>query len=329
MFFDQITEAIFSQQSVSAFNETAIELFHFQYKNNTIYKQFVDLNHINPIQVKTIAQIPFLPIEFFKSHNVVCGEIIPTDFFESSGTSGMQRSRHYFRSLAIYEESFLKGFAHFYGNIEDYCLLAVLPNYLEQKHSSLIYMITKLIEKTNHPDSGFYLNDLKSLSDKLMILKNTKQKTILFGVTYALLDLAEKYPLSIPDTIIFETGGMKGKRKEMLKEELHSILQKAFNVAFIHGEYGMTELFSQAYSKGKGIFMTPPWMKIFIRDINDHKTMLDFNKTGGINVIDLANIYSCSFIATQDLGKLHEDVSFEILGRFDHSDIRGCNLMIE
>ncbi|MFZ4741224.1 MAG: acyltransferase [Bacteroidales bacterium] len=329
MFFNQTPEIIFSQQSVSAFNETAIELFHFQYKNNIIYKQFVDLNHINPIQVKTIAQIPFLPIELFKNHKIVCGDIIPSFFFESSGTSGMQRSKHYIKSLAVYEESFLKGFAHFYGNIEDYCLLAVLPNYMEQKHSSLIFMIKKLINKTNHPDSGFYLNDLKSLSDKLLILKNTKQKTILFGVTYALLDLAEKFPLRIPDAIIFETGGMKGRRKEMLKEELHSILQKAFNVACIHGEYGMTELFSQAYSKGKGIFMTPPWMKIFIRDINDHKTMLDINKTGGINVIDFANIYSCSFIATQDLGKLHEDGSFEILGRFDNSDIRGCNLMIE
>jgi len=329
MFFNQTPEIIFSQQSVSAFNETAIELFHFQYKNNVIYKQFVDLNHINPIQVKTIAQIPFLPIELFKNHKIVCGDKIPSFFFESSGTSGMQRSKHYIKSLAVYEESFLKGFAHFYGNIEDYCLLAVLPNYMEQKHSSLIFMIKKLIEKTNHPDSGFYLNDLKSLSDKLLTLKNTKQKTILFGVTYALLDLAEKFPLIIPDAIIFETGGMKGRRKEMLKEELHSILQKAFNVACIHGEYGMTELFSQAYSKGKGIFMTPPWMKIFIRDINDHKTMLDINKTGGINAIDFANIYSCSFIATQDLGKLHEDGSFEILGRFDNSDIRGCNLMIE
>ncbi len=190
-------------------------------------------------------------------------------------------------------------------------------------------MIKTLIKKTEHPDSGFYLNDYRKLSDKLLELKTTKQKTILFGVTYALLDLAEQYPISIPDAIIFETGGMKGKRKEMIKEELHFKLQKAFDVATIHGEYGMTELLSQAYSQGNGIFATPPWMKVLIRDTNDPKTMLGYNKTGGINVIDLANIYSCSFIATQDLGKLNANGSFEILGRFDYSDIRGCNLMIE
>ena len=328
MFFDKANPPFFQQQSVSIFNETALELFHFQYKNNKIYKQFIDYNHIDPYQVKTIEKIPFLPVELFKNHAIVCGDKIPSDYFESSGTTGMQRSRHFVSSLAVYQDSFLKGFHHFYGNIKDYCLLALLPNYQEQKHSSLIFMISHLIQKTAHPDSGFYLDDFKKLTDKLLELKNLNQKTILFGVSYALLDLAEKYPVVIPDCIIFETGGMKGRRKEMLKEELHFILQNAFGVASIHGEYGMTELLSQAYSKGNGIFETPPWMKVLIRDTNDPRAMLEVNKTGGINVIDFANLNSCSFIATQDLGKLHVDGSFEVLGRFDHSDIRGCNLMI-
>jgi len=328
MFFDQIIERIFSQNSVSVFNETALELFQFQYKNNKIYKQFVDLNHIFPENVKTPEQIPYLPIAFFKNHKILSSDEVPHDFFESSGTTGMQKSKHYIASTAVYEKSFLSGFTHFYGDIKDYCLLALLPNYQAQKHSSLIYMINKLIEATKHPDSGFYLNDYKLLSEKLAELQGQKQKTILFGVSYALLDLAAQYPLSIPDTFIFETGGMKGRRKEMVKEELHSILQQAFNVASIHGEYGMTELLSQAYSMGNGLFSTPPWMKIMIRDTNDPKTLLPCLKTGGINVIDLANMHSCCFIATQDLGKLHDDGSFEVLGRFDHSDARGCNLML-
>ncbi len=329
MFFDQTKNFVFSEQSVSRFNETALELFQFQYKNNKIYKQFVDLNHINLLQVKTVEQIPFLPIEFFKNHKVICGDEIPLEYFESSGTSGMQKSKHFVSSLAVYEESFLKGFSHFYGNIKAYCLLALLPNYQEQKRSSLIYMIKKLIDESGHPDSGFFLHDNQALKDKLLELKTAQQKTILFGVSYALLDMAEQYPISVPETIIFETGGMKGRRKEMIREEVHSKLQKAFGVPAIHGEYGMTELLSQAYSNGNGIFVPTPWMKILIRDINDPKAMLACNKTGGINVIDLANRYSCSFIATQDLGKLYENGSFEVLGRFDHSDVRGCNLMIE
>ncbi len=328
MFFDQTIDTVFSKTSISEFNEIALELFHFQYKNNKIYHQFVQLNHIDPNFVKSVEQIPFLPIEFFKSQNVVCGDEIPLDYFESSGTTGMQRSKHFVASLAVYEKSFLNGFTHFYGDIQDFCLLALLPNYMEQKHSSLIYMIKHLIEKTGHPESGFYLNDYKELADKLIHLKNTNQKTILLGVSYALLDLAEQYPMSIPDAIIFETGGMKGRRKEMIREELHAVIQNAFQVSSIHGEYGMTELLSQAYSKGDGLFKTPPWMKVLIRAANDPKAMLGYNKTGGINVIDFANVYSCSFIATQDLGKLHQDGSFEVLGRFDNSDIRGCNLMV-
>ncbi|MFZ4401647.1 MAG: acyltransferase [Bacteroidales bacterium] len=328
MFFKKLNKTIFSQLTVSEFNETAIEIFHYQYKNNKIYQEFVKLNHIDPENVTSLEKIPFLPIELFKNHIIVCGDEIPDDYFESSGTTGMQRSKHYVKSLAVYEESFLNGFSYFYSNISDYCLIALLPNYQAQKHSSLIFMIRKLIELTNHPDSGFYPDNMRELSVKLIELYKAKQKTILFGVTYSLLDLAEQYPLKIPETIIFETGGMKGRRKEMVKEELHSILRQAFHVDYIHGEYGMTELLSQAYSKGNGIFNTPPWMKVVIRDINDPGSHLDFNRIGGINVIDLANYNSCSFIATQDLGKLYKDNSFEVLGRFDHSDIRGCNLMV-
>ncbi|MCX6232840.1 MAG: acyl transferase [Bacteroidetes bacterium] len=322
-------EDIITNLTVSSFNETAIQLFRFQYKNNKIYRQFVDLNNININKVKSTEEIPFLPIEFFKSKVVVCGDEIPENYFESSGTSGIDKSKHYIKNLEIYEKSFLQCFTDFYGNISDYCLLAILPNYAEQQHSSLIYMIKKLIEKTTAPESGFYLYDLEKLAEKLNELKRRHQKIILFGVSYALLDLAEQYPLNLSGSIIFETGGMKGRRKELLREELHLKLQTAFNVKTIHGEYGMTELFSQAYSDGYGFYKCPPWMKVMIRDTNDPKNIIGFNKTGGINVIDLANIYSCSFIATQDLGKLYENNSFEVLGRFDNSDIRGCNLMIE
>lgn len=328
MYSKKLINSILNIKSDIEFNEFALKIFFHQYNNNAIYRQFVDLNHIEICNINEYTKIPFLPIDFFKYNKIFSKNSSPVNYFESSGTTGMERSKHYYSSLNNYEQSFIKGFNYFYGDIKNYCLLAVLPNYLEQKHSSLIYMIDKLIYKTTHKDSGFYLNNLEELSVKLLSLQKANKKTILFGVTYALLDLAEKFPIKIPDTIIFETGGMKGRRKEMIREEIHNILENTFEVTAIHGEYGMTELFSQAYSKGNGIFNTPPWMKILIRDINDPFTILKNNKTGGINVIDLANIDSCSFIATQDLGKKNIDDSFEITGRFDNSDIRGCNLMV-
>jgi phenylacetate-coenzyme A ligase PaaK-like adenylate-forming protein len=329
MVFNKHIDKIITNLSVSAFNETAIELFHFQYKNNKIYRQFVDLNHFDVNKIKSVEQIPFLPIEFFKTTVIISGNQNPENYFESSGTGGTVKSRHYIKDINIYKKSFLNGFTHFYGNIKDYTILAVLPNYIEQQHSSLLYMIKNLIEMTGNAESGFYLYNLKELADKLMDLKSKKKKIILFGVSYALLDLAEQFPMNLNDVIVFETGGMKGRRKELLKEELHTVLKQAFKISSIHGEYGMTELFSQAYSKGNGIYTSPPWMKVLIRDTNDPKNIISYNKTGGINVIDLANIYSCGFIATQDLGKLSPNNTFEVMGRFDNSDIRGCNLMIE
>jgi phenylacetate-coenzyme A ligase PaaK-like adenylate-forming protein len=327
MQLNTLKNKIFGIQNDTEFNEIALEIFRYQYNNNHIYKQFIDINDFKISEINHYKNIPFLPIEFFKTHKILSSNIIPEIFFESSGTSGMTRSRHYISNINLYEKSFLKSFETFFGNIANYCLIALLPNYQEQKNSSLIYMINKLITATQNNDSGFYLYNLENLANKLIDLKEKKQKTILFGVTYALLDLAEKFPVNIPEAIIFETGGMKGRRKEMIREELHNTLKTAFKVNTIHGEYGMTELLSQAYSKENGRFYAPKWMKILIRETNDPFSILDNNKTGGINIIDLANIESCSFIATQDLGIHFEDGSFEISGRFDNSDIRGCNLM--
>lgn len=327
MHLNTLKNKIFEIQNDTEFNEIALEIFRYQYNNNHIYKQFIDINDFKISEINHYKSIPFLPIEFFKTHKILTSNIIPEMFFESSGTSGMTRSRHFISNIDIYEKSFLKGFETFYGNIEKYSLIALLPNYQEQKNSSLIYMINKLIAATKNTDSGFYLYNLENLAKKLTELNTKKQQTILFGVTYALLDLAENFPVNIPETIIFETGGMKGRRKEMIREELHKTLKKAFKVNTIHGEYGMTELLSQAYSKENGRFYAPKWMKILIRETNDPFSILENNRTGGINIIDLANIESCSFIATQDLGIVFKDGSFEISGRFDNSDIRGCNLM--
>jgi len=317
---------IFNIQSDADFNEFAIEIFHYQYLKNRIYRQFVDY-HLEDIgKVDHFSQIPFLPIEFFKTHKVSCEDFESEIIFRSSGTTGMN-SHHHIANLENYERSFKKCFNSFYGNPGQFVILALLPSYLEQKGSSLVYMVQKLIEESNNPESGFYLYNYDDLVEKLNKLKN--QKVILFGVTYALLDIAEKFEMDLPELIIIETGGMKGRRKEMIREDLHETLCKEFNVKEIHSEYGMTELLSQAYSKGNGLFKTPPWMKVLICDTNDPKTILQPGKTGRINIIDLANIHSCSFISTQDLGRIQLDGSFEVLGRFDNSDIRGCNLLIE
>jgi len=320
---------IFNINSVDSFNETALEIFRFQYRNNSIYREFTDRLVVKINEIKHYLQISFLPIEFFKNQKVIKRNSKPSLVFLSSGTTGSIKSKHYIVDVKVYEDSFRRCFEIFYGNISDYCILALLPSYLERKNSSLVYMIKDLIKKSTNPDSGFYLNNYDELIDKLNWLKNSGKKVILFGVTFALLDIAEKYSLDFPDLIVIETGGMKGRKKEIIRQELHEILCRGFGVKTIHSEYGMTELLSQAYSKGDGIFKTPPWMKILIRDINDPLTIISNYKTGGINVIDLANYNSCSFIATQDLGKLFKDGSFEVLGRFDTSDIRGCSLMVE
>ncbi len=319
---------IFSIQTHKQFTEVALQVFKHQFENNKVYRSFCDLLYKHPSDVTKIEDIPFLPIPFFKSHQVISSESKIQEIFTSSGTTGNITSKHFVTKISLYQQSYTKGFEYFYGNIEEYVVLALLPNYLERKGSSLVYMVNDLISKSKHTESGFYLHNLDDLAQKLIKLDKKGQKTLLIGVSFALLDLIEKHQFQLKNTIIMETGGMKGRRKELIRSELHQILQNGFGVSKIHSEYGMTELLSQAYSKGNGIFTTPPWMKVLTRDTKDALTILPPNKTGGINVIDLANYNSCSFIATQDLGKVFEDNSFEILGRFDHSDIRGCNLMV-
>lgn len=303
-------------------------MFRFQYENNIVYREFCDFMKTDVAKVKSLQQIPFLPIQFFKSHTVVSNENTIEKTFSSSGTTGINTSKHFVTAISLYEESYRKGFSQFYGNIEDYTILALLPSYLEREGSSLIYMFEDLIKRTNNPESGFYLHNHPELIEKLIKLDLYGQNVILIGVTYALLDLIENYEFQLKNTIIMETGGMKGKRKEMIREELHHQLCQGFGVTAIHSEYGMTELLSQAYSLGNGVFECPSWMQILIRDTEDALTYVPDGKSGGINLIDLANINSCSFIATQDLGKKNPNNSFEVLGRFDNSDIRGCNLMV-
>ena len=322
------THDIFTISNQKQFDKIALKVFRFQYENNLVYREFCDFLKTDVQKVKSIQQIPFLPIQFFKSHSVVSSTNPIQTTFTSSGTTGMITSKHLVTDVSIYEESYRKGFSQFYGNIEDYVVLALLPSYLEREGSSLIHMIDDLIQLSNQPESGFYLHNYDELIAKLIQLDQAGQNVILIGVTYALLDLIEKHTFQLENTIIMETGGMKGKRKEMIREELHQQLCEGFGVNAIHSEYGMTELLSQAYSLGEGIFECPSWMQVLVRDTEDALSYVREGKTGGINVIDLANINSCSFIATQDLGKKYPNGSFEVLGRFDHSDIRGCNLMV-
>jgi len=310
------------------FEKQALKTFQYQYQHVKVYHRWCTYLGINPNEIQNVQDIPFLPISVFKTHQVQIKNTNTQIIFKSSGTTGMERSQHFVHRLDVYEESFRKGFEWFYGDITDYAILALLPSYLEQGESSLVYMVNDLIKKSNNANSGFYLNNYQDLVTKLKVLESKNEKTILLGVSYALLDLIEQFDLSLNNTIIMETGGMKGRRKEMVKEELHTILKKGFGVNKIHSEYGMTELLSQGYSKGNGIFETPPWMKILIRDATDPLSYVSDNQTGGINVIDLSNVYSCAFIATQDLGKIGRQNQFEIIGRFDHTDIRGCNLLL-
>ena len=320
--------SIFNIQSEADFKATALEVFKFQFEHNAVYRSFCDLLYKHPSDVRSLEQIPFLPIEFFKTHTIISTNKPTEATFTSSGTTGSIVSKHHVVDLDVYKQSFRTGFKSFYGTIENYTVLALLPSYLEREGSSLVYMANDMILQSKQPESGFYLHDLEALKNTLTSLEAKGQKTLLIGVSYALLDLIEAYSFELKHTIVMETGGMKGQRKELVKSELHALLKQGFGVDTIHSEYGMTELLSQAYSKGGGVFETPPWMKVLTRDPEDALSIQPNGKSGGINIIDLANINSCAFIATQDLGKIRSDGTFEILGRFDQSDIRGCNLMV-
>ena len=319
---------IFNPFDSKSFEDFALQLFKYQAVNNPVYRMYLNHLRININKIKNLFEIPFLPVDLFKNHKVITGQKKIEKIFTSSGTTGGNVSKHYITNISIYEKSFIKTFEYFYGHVEDYCILALLPSYLEHENSSLIYMINGLIARTQHPYSGFYLDNIDELIQRLTDQQQSNKRTLLFGLSYALLDLAENHSLKLKNTIVMETGGMKGKRKEITREQLHKFLTERLEVETIHSEYGMTELLSQAYSQANGKYFTPPWMKIMIRDAYDPYSYIKPGKAGGINVIDLVNLYSCSFIETGDLGKLNSDGSFEVLGRFDTSDIRGCNLLI-
>jgi hypothetical protein len=371
-------EKIFSISSETEFNEIALEMFDFQMRKNPLYAKFVNgvqqmsrRGGVHPRPCRNLSeiianedggeprpydappithytQIPCLPIEFFKNHKILIDDVNTDQYFASSGTTGENTSKHFIADFELYEKSFTKGFSHFFGNPENYVILALLPNYLENQHSSLIYMMKSLIERTKSPYSGFFLSNFEELNAVInqvkgqrSKVKDTKKKPftfyllpftdktiILFGVSYALLDFAEKYPQKLENTLIFETGGMKGRREELSKTELHKRLCEAFGVEKIYSEYGMTELLSQAYSKGENKFSCPPWMRVFTRPLSNPLGVEKHHISGGINVIELANSNSCPFIATQDLGQTFSDNSFEILGRIENSDVRGCSLLV-
>ena len=316
------------------FDETALEIFRFQYAENQVYRKYCNSLSVNPDAIKSINKIPFLPIQLFKSHRITSTEFIEEGIFESSGTTGSVNSKHFVKDLSIYKRSFLTALKKFYGSPEKYCVIGLLPSYLERKNSSLVMMVDELIRQSKHSLSGFYLDEFDKLYKTLLHNEILKQPTLLLGVTYALLDFSDLYSIKLKSTVIMETGGMKGRRQEITRQEVHNMLMQKFGLSKIHSEYGMTELLSQAYSKGNGVFCCPPWMKVLIRAEDDPLLVRQADRTndqsinGVINVIDLANIYSCSFIATDDAGRLHPNSSFEIIGRLDNSDIRGCSLMV-
>jgi len=309
------------------FSEKALQVFHYQARNNLIYARYLEGIKCKVTSVDQIEKIPFLPISFFKTHKIITSDCSVDKVFCSSGTTGITRSKHYVSDITHYEKSFKAGFDFFFGDIKEYTILALLPSYIEQENSSLIYMVDSLIKESTNSDSGFYLRNYNELINKLTVLDRSDKKVLLLGVSYALLELIEIHKFHLTNVLVMETGGMKGRRKELIKSELHQLLKDGFGVSEIYSEYGMTELLSQAYATNT-MFQTPPWMKVLIREVEDPLSLQPIGKSGGINIIDLANINSCSFIATQDLGKLYLDGSFEVLGRFDHSDIRGCNLMV-
>ncbi len=320
-------QLLFNIAGTTEFHTMALEIFRLQYLNNPVYREFCTYLRKDVNTVRLFNEIPFLPIEFFKNRKVVCGNPIHTIQFTSSGTTGSTPGRHFVSDISIYEQSYLHAFELFYGPVTNYCILALLPSYLEREGSSLVYMVNGLIEKSRRPESGFYLHNMEDLEKALRLLQDKSCGVLLIGVSFALLDFVDRYSLSLENVIVMETGGMKGRKNEMVREELHGILKDGFGVPAIHSEYGMTELLSQAYSNGEGLFECPPWMSVSIRDPEDPFAPQITGKIGGVNIVDFANLNSCSFIATQDLGKIHPDGRFEILGRFDHSDIRGCNLM--
>jgi len=321
----QWNHKIFGLKKVD-FEKTALEVFRFQYENNPLYADYAKKVNKTPDQVTALIDIPFMPIRFFKSHEIKTTTFNTELFFESSGTTGTLNSRHFIKDISLYEESFLKGFEQFYGKISDWCIIGLLPSYLERKNASLVYMVQKLIDESKNSESDFYLDDFEKLVTTLKALEKKRKKTMLIGVTFALLDLAEKFRFQLQHTVVMETGGMKGRRKEIIREEVHQVLKEAWGLQSIHSEYGMTELLSQAYSVGEGIFVPPVWMRILIRDDED-PFFIKQEGSGIINVIDLANLYSCSFIATDDAGILNANGSFEVRGRVDGSDLRGCSLM--
>lgn len=320
-----LEEQVFSPTNEKEFLEIALSVFSAQFESNPVYAAFCNALRRTPASVSDLTEIPFLPISAFKTHDVCSGSFIPEAVFESSGTTGMQTSRHLVKDLNLYEKSFLTAFHQRYGAVADLCILGLLPSYLERGQSSLVYMVDQLVKRSGQAESGFYLYDHAKLAETLRHLESKGQKTILFGVSYALLDFAEQHSISLQHTVVVETGGMKGRRREMAKEEMYDTLRTAFSTSDIHAEYGMTELMSQAYAIN-GLYQSPPWMKVMLREETDPLSYTQ--KTGAVNIIDLANLYSCSFIATDDRGRLHSDGGFEILGRLDHSDIRGCSQLI-
>ncbi|GMV77558.1 MAG: acyltransferase [Chitinophagaceae bacterium] len=318
---------IFQINNVQSFEKEALAIFHFQYQNNEVYKNWCNLIGVPVNEVKNISQIPFLPISFFKTHKVVSTTFEPSNIFESSKTTGTISSKHFVKNIALYEQSFMQCFEQFYGSIKNYCVIGLLPSYLERANSSLVYMTQKLIEQSNCKESGFYLNEFEKLHHTLQQLEARKQPTLLIGVTFALLDFAALFPLKLQHTIVMETGGMKGRKEEMTRAEVHNILQNSFSCNTIHSEYGMTELLSQAYATKNGIFNCPKWMKVVVQS-EDDPLNIQLKGKGILNIIDLANIYSCSFISTEDVGVVYENGSFEVQGRLDNSALRGCNLMV-
>lgn len=321
------TAAIFSSDG-SDLEALSLATFRFQYRENALYRAYTDALRIQPDKVRSLAQIPFLPIQFFKTHQITCGSFEPQLVFESSGTTQTINSRHLVKEAAIYEQSFLTAFERFYGPVTDFVVVGLLPSYLERQHSSLVYMVQDMVKRSGHPASGFYLYEHDKLYHQLLELEARGQKTLLIGVTFGLLDFAEQYALQLNHTIVMETGGMKGRREEWTRDQVHGFLKERLGCSQIHAEYGMTELLSQAYSYGQGLFNTPPWMKVLVRDENDPFQLYMEKAAGVINVVDLANVYSCSFIATEDIGRLHEHGTFEVLGRLDNSALRGCSLMV-
>jgi hypothetical protein len=328
MDFNTARKRIFNTGTQYDFDEITLAVFRLQYSHNSLYRLFVNGLGVDIQAVIRPSMIPFLPVSFFKSQRIYCAANAEETIFESSTTTGSIPSKHYVADLELYRESFQKGFSLNFGNAEDYVIIGLLPSYLERKNSSLVYMVSTLIHQSKHTASGFYLYDHHALALQLEETKQKGQKVMLIGVGYALLDFIESHPMELPEAIIVETGGMKGRREELIREELHKRLCQGFGVKSIYSEYGMTELLSQAWSNAAGIFRCPPWMNVMIRDANDPLSFAKTGETGGINIIDLANLYSCSFIATDDLGRMHADGSFEVLGRFDAADVRGCSLMV-